>query len=155
MTESEEHKALEEMWKKVREWIRAQPHFSSTKEFKLHDTYHWTKLEVYPDGDCAMLTGSWGNPGEWMPTLLIGDELFKFNGCCGGMSWYGDKKDLDAARTGDRAKTAVEYYSDFRDCFDGYSGYSLMRALYDHWSFFKSLILGEIEADNGLKNFKA
>lgn len=155
MTEAEEHKSLEDMWLKIRTWILRQPHFSRTKEFRFpHNPYHWTKLEVYPDGDCAMLSGSWGNPGEYMPTLLHGDELFEFNGYSSGMSWYGDIEDLERARSGARKHTAVDYHADFRDTFDGYTGYRLLRKLYDNWNYIKGLIVAEVNADDGLKNFE-
>lgn len=156
MTEVEENKALEAMWGKVREWVRAQPRFSKTLECRFpFDTYHWTRLEVYPDGDCAILTGSHGNPGEYMPTMLIGDELFEFHGCSSGMAWYGDKEDLERARTEGRNKTAVEWHKDFRDKTGGFTGYRLMRRLYDNWEYVKSQIVRAVNADAGLRDFAA
>lgn len=144
MTKEEENNALLAAWDKITEWTRENCRFPETMKFRLpHEVYHWSTFEVYPSGDCAVLTGSHGNPGEHRPTMVHGREQFGFSMADGCRSWRSKEEDFDACRNSrsvDYCKTVNAFY--------------LLRELYDNWSYVKQQIVGAANANAKLKGFE-
>jgi len=144
MTKEEENQSLLAMWDKITEWVQENCRYPKTMKFRLpHETYHWSTLEVYPSGDCAILTGSHGNPGEYRPTMIHGREQFRFSSADNCMSWFSKEEDFDKCRN---ARSVT--YSREIDAF------YLLRELYDNWSYVKQQIIGATTADQRLKGFE-
>ena len=147
MTTEEEHSALDNAWKKIQEYVRGLVRFSETVKIRFpHHVYHWTMLEIYPSGDCAILTGSHGNPGEWRPLMIHGDEEFQFGLGDNEQSWYSKESDFQLIR---RCMTGNPRYV------KKYTHYHLLRELVDNWPYVKGLIVGEVEKVKRLENFEA
>lgn len=152
MTQEEECKALDAMWAKIQEWLKGRPRFSQTREFRfLSDVHRWAKLEVYPDGSCAILYGFHGD--ELHPYMIRGLEEFQFGWGGGEMSWDGNLSDLPKAR---RPGSGVRYRPDYRDVTRSRPGfgYISLRKLFENWTFIKSRIEAEFAADRRLEKFE-
>lgn len=133
---------LLEMWRKIREWVRHNCQFDDMKRFDFpHDPYHWTAFEIYPNGECAVLRGSHGNPGDVRPTLICGTEEFWFSLADNAPSWYGRYEDLARFR-----KSGPTH-------FDVIRSYSLLEELFRNWDHVKSRIQAETASDDRLAEF--
>ena len=108
-----------------------------------HEVYHWSAFEVYPSGDCAVLTGSHGNPDEYRPTIIHGREQFGFCMADNCRGWYSKEEDFDACRSScsvDYCKTVNAFY--------------LLRELCDNWSYVKARVVRAVYANEKLKEFE-
>lgn len=102
MSKTEEEKLLLEAWDKIRHWVRTNCSFSGTEEFTIESTpFHWCKLEIFPSGECAASSGSWGNPGEHRPNLLYGHDSYHFSTADNAPSWNGEEGRLESYRKRD------------------------------------------------------
>lgn len=144
MTKEEENNALLAAWDKITEWTRENCRFPETMKFRLpHEVYHWSTFEVYPSGDCAVLTGSHGNPGENRPTIVHGREQFMFCSADGCRDWYSREGDFDACRNARDVAYAEEV-----------DAFYLLRELCDNWSYVKARVVGAVNANEKLKGFE-
>ena len=144
MTKEEENNALLAAWDKITAWTRGTCRFPKTMKFRLpHEVYHWSTFEVYPSGDCAVLTGSHGNPGEYRPTMIHGREQFRFCLADNCLGWYSREEDFDACRNARSVTYAKEI-----------DAFYLLRELYDNWDCVKSRVVGAVKSNDRLKGFE-
>lgn len=146
---NERKKQLLEMWRKIREWVKSNCQFDDMKRFDFpHDTFHWTAFEVYPNGECAVLRGSHGNPGESRPTLICGTEEFRFSMADNAPSWNGVYGDLATYRS---ASASLPYRG--VECSPVVKSYGLLDDLFRNWGCVKGQIRAEIASDDRLAEF--
>ena len=146
MTPEEEKAALDIAWVKIREWVKDKCKFPNAVEIQFSsNSYHWTRLEVYPSGDCAVLSGSHGC--ESTPLMIHGEEEFDFGRPCEHQwRWYGNEEDFPERRKGTPGDP--KYYPK-------YKSYWLLRRLVDDWQYVKGWLEKEIEKQRSLETFSA
>lgn len=141
----ERKELLLRMWTQIRTWVGTNCRFTDTKRFDFpHEVYHWSAFEVYPNGECAVLTGSHGNPGDHRPTMIVGYEEFWFCMADNCPSWYGNYTDLERYR--DNKTVGVTHHARI-------TRYRLLDELFRNWDHIKSKVEGEIASDRKLKEF--
>lgn len=145
MSKTEEEKLLLEAWDKIRHWVRTNCSFSGTEEFTIESTpFHWCKLEIFPSGECAASSGSWGNPGEHRPNLLYGHDSYHFSTADNAPSWNGEEGRLESYRKRDLGV-------DYRKC---EVLYYVLKPLVTNWQYVKTKINAKLIEYNTLKNFE-
>lgn len=147
MDENEEKIALDKAWQKIQQYVVRLPRFPRTVKIDFpHEVYSWTRFEIYPSGDCAILSGAHGNPGRFRPRMIHRDEEFYFGLGDNERSWYSKESDFPDIRK--RIAGNPRYK-------EKYEGYDLLRKLVEKWSYVKSIIAGEVGIQKNIESFEA